>query len=341
MPLRVAPSVWLCAVVWLSAGAARSADVFRDDFEGPAVSFRDTGGDANYRIEGHARAAQGPHSGRFCEQLTVRGNNGTYVYIAHPATQARVISELAASLWLKADRPGLQLLARVVLPRSTDPQTGQSMTTLLRGPAYDRVGTWQQLRFDGLPQALERHVRVLRAQFGRDVDPREAYIDRILLNVYGGPGVTNVWIDDLEIVAVVSPQAVGQPAPATTPVGPAVASTPLPSTWADAAGVPKVERSGPVLLVGGKPFFPRIVEYQGEPPARLKALGFNTAWLHSAPSDELLRDCVAAGMFLIAPPPPADALDAKSAASTATAIDHRFDAVLAWDLGGQLSAQQL
>ena len=42
-------------------------------------------------------------------------------------------------------------------------------------------------------------VRVLRLQLGPGVDAREAYVDQVLLNVYGGPGTTNVWIDDLEI----------------------------------------------------------------------------------------------------------------------------------------------
>ena len=32
-----------------------------------------------------------------------------------------------------------------------------------------------------------------------NVDGREAYVSRVLLNIYGGPGVTNVWTDDLEV----------------------------------------------------------------------------------------------------------------------------------------------
>jgi hypothetical protein len=324
----------------LLAGTAWSGDFFRDDFEGPSTSFEDAGSDANYRIEGHARSAQGPHSGRLCELLVVRGNNGTYVHVAHPATQARVISELAASIWVKADRPGLQLLVRVTLPRTADPQTGKPMTTLLRGPAYERVGAWQQLRIGGIPEALDRHVRVLRAQFGKDVDEREAYLDKIVLNVYGGPGVTNVWIDDLEVAGIVSPQAAGQATAQASPGGMTRAPQPLPPTWAGAAAVPPIERSGPILLVGGKPFFPRIIEYQGEAPARLKTMGFNAARLKRAPSEELLRDAAAAGLFLIAPPPPAEALE-KNATPGQAPIDSRFDSVLAWDLGAELAAPQL
>ena len=41
--------------------------------------------------------------------------------------------------------------------------------------------------------------RVLTARLGRAVDTTDAYVDRLLLNVYAGPGVTEVWVDDLEI----------------------------------------------------------------------------------------------------------------------------------------------
>jgi hypothetical protein len=44
-----------------------------------------------------------------------------------------------------------------------------------------------------------RQVRMLRTEFGSQIDDREAYVDAVVLNVYGGQGVTNVWIDDLEV----------------------------------------------------------------------------------------------------------------------------------------------
>ncbi len=72
------------------------------------------------------------------------------------------------------------------------------------GAIYNNPGHWQQLRIDGIPRLLARQLRVLRSQLGTDVDGREAYVQRVLLNVYGGPGVTNVWIDDLEIAGYVS-----------------------------------------------------------------------------------------------------------------------------------------
>ena len=160
-------------------------------------------------------------------------------------------------------------------------------------------------------------MRVLRAQYGADVDAREAYIDTILINAYGGPGLTTVWVDDLELAGVVSPQAMGRLASATRSAAPGAATLGPPqgsspgTPLATPTGIPSVERSGPVLLVGGKPFFPRIVEHQGEPAARLRALGFNTVWLTSVPSPEFLREASGAGLWIIAPPPPAAQLEAQ------------------------------
>ena len=46
---------------------------------------------------------------------------------------------------------------------------------------------------------LAGQVRILRSQLGNDIDRREAFVSRVLLNIYGGPGMTNVWTDDLEV----------------------------------------------------------------------------------------------------------------------------------------------
>ncbi len=322
--------------------AAWGQGVIRDGFEGPRASLRDAGGDAHHEIINHARTSQEAHSGQWAEQLTVRGNNGTFVYVEHPLAPARVISELVPSIWVKADRPGVQLLVRVVLPRSIDLQTGQPRTALLRGTSYERVGVWQQLRLEGLGPLLQRHVRVMRVQFGRDVDDREAYVDRILLNVYGGPGTTTVLVDDLEVEGVVSPQAVVSPVAHTAePAAANVTPRDLPPAWAGGRSVPKVQRSGPLLLVDGQPFFARAVEYRGESPRLLKSLGFNAVWLTRGPTQQFLQDAAAAGLWVIAPPPPRSMLEAPEPGAGAGPIDNRLDGVLAWNLGRHLAASQL
>ncbi len=224
----------------------------RDDFEGPQTVLRPAGGDTRHKVELHQRTGQGVHSGRWCEQLRITGNNGTALYYSYPITKARVISEWTASVWVRADRPGLQIVARVVLPRSKHPGSGEPLTTLIRGSAYKQAGVWQLLRIDNLHRALEWQVRVLRSQFGPQVDAREAYVDLLLVNVYGGPGTTNVWVDDFEASGLVAPvgvvAAVGNGRADDSVYAPARADAQTPPS------VPSVKfRSR--LTIGDEPFF--------------------------------------------------------------------------------------
>ena len=167
--------------------------------------------DATYRLVSHQRVSQGAHTGQACEYLQVAATAGTFIHLSYEIPRSRVIAELNSRVWVRSDRSGLQFMARLVLPRTADPRTGSPITALLRGDIYDRVGSWQQLSIPQIDQLLGRQVRVLRSQFGAELDPREAFVDMVVLNVYGGAGVTNVWIDDLEISGQVPPTSFATP----------------------------------------------------------------------------------------------------------------------------------
>ncbi len=183
------------------------------------TSWRDAGGDAQYRMLDHRRVQNEAHTGNACEWLRISANGGSYVYIAHDVGQPIVIDELMPSLWIKSDRSGLQLLARIVLPRTIDSKTGKRVTTLVAGTSYTDAGRWQELRITDMPRLLARQIRFLHSQLGPNVDGREAYVDAVFLNVYGGPGVTNVWIDDLDVAGYVGMSAPAQ-AQAVNPLPP-------------------------------------------------------------------------------------------------------------------------
>jgi hypothetical protein len=317
--------------------ALKAQGVVRDGFEGPEPVLKPAGGDAQHQVEVHQRVGDQVHSGRWSEHLHIRGNNGTAVYYSLPTPPARVIAEYYAGVWLRADRPGVQIIARVVLPRTRHPESGEPLTTLVRGADYRHVGTWQMLRVENLPGALERQVPVLRSQFGPQVDAREAYVDLVLLNVYGGPGATRVWVDDLESGGVVA--AAGAMTMIATNAAPS-AGLLSPGAAPSAANLPSVEfkRS---LLVGGQPFFPRIIEHRGEPLAALAALGFNCVRVRRLPTPELLAEATRAGMWLFAPPPPTAQLASREEGTSGVQIPSAFDPVLAWDLGSALSTRDL
>ncbi|NIP86759.1 MAG: hypothetical protein GTO03_14845, partial [Planctomycetales bacterium] len=60
-----------------------------------------------------------------------------------------------------------------------------------------------------------------------------------------------------------------------------------------------------MLWADGVPFFPRMIEYQGEPLARLKQLGFNTVKFPDFPAEDLRVEAQRLGLWLVCPPPAA------------------------------------
>lgn len=350
-PYRLNLRLSLLGLACLLAALPRDARAaLSEGFESAETSWRVAHADAQFRVDAHQRIRQQPHSGQWCEFLRLTGDHGSYVYISCDVPRARVIAELNASLWLRADRPGLQLLARVVFPHTIDPSTRLPATVLVSGDSYMRVGVWQRLTLENLPLAVERQARVLRTTLGPQVDTREAFVDQLVLNVYGGPGVTNVSIDDMEMNGVVSRESIDSRtnSPQVVSDGSQNEDSPqrLPALWeatdsAQNAGVPEVRMQGNLLLVGGKPFFPRMVQYRGEPMRVLKQLGFNTVRLPTLPTMELVEEAQQQHIWLVAPPPAASDLTTRNANGNLAHIGHDFDRVLAWDLGGPLTDAEL
>src|SRR5690606_37764993 len=99
--------------------------------------------------------------------------------------------------------PGIQLLASVVLPRTVSPRDGEPLRTVLRGSTYEDVGIWQQLVIQNPHRQLKLQEASLRRQFGPQLDIREAYMDLVVVNAFGGKGETELWLDDLELTGYV------------------------------------------------------------------------------------------------------------------------------------------
>ncbi|HZZ72530.1 MAG TPA: hypothetical protein VFE24_09770 [Pirellulales bacterium] len=280
-------------------------------------------------MDGPRRVAGQGHSGDWGEFVRVDAGIGTSVLIRHDLAPAPIIAELSATVWVKADRPGLQIMGRIALPRTVDPRTGKPISAYLRGTSYTQVGSWQQLRLEGLPSELTRYAHALRSELKSDADVREAYLDQIVLNVYGGQGQTNVVLNDLAVSGCVGRIA----DPHVQPAG----LNALPT----ASKPPDIQQQGASLLIDGKPFFPRGVEYQGEPLSYLQRLGFNTVFLNSAPSAEVLQDAAKTKMWIVAPPPGQANATPDGELKLPSEFGPEYDRVLAWDLGRGLSGKDL
>lgn len=335
--LAVAAGVLLACVLFRSTVAAGN---LRENFEGPQTSWRYAATDATLRVTRHARAQSQAHWGHGCEELRLAVGNGTFVYFEHDIGHPTVIDELQANVWVRANRPGVQLLARVVFPRVIDEASGQPVTMLVRGTSYTRADAWENLTLTNIPALVARQARVLRLQLGRDIDERGAYLDRLVINACCAPGEMQLLIDDLEVTGFVASGQVLSDAVntnTTAAVRPVAYqqpenqnSFPAAPASANAAPAEQVELRSATLTVGDQPFFPRIIEHRGEPLEYLKQLGFNGVRMFVPPTASQLAEARRLGLWFVCPPP--DVLQGET-------IGPQHDRVLAWQLGEGLAAR--
>jgi hypothetical protein len=324
-PLSVSLSLRLSVFVILAAVPSAAPAQLRDSFEVPAERTWQISkeADCGVRVLAHDRPYRDSHSGQACEHFRLTVGNGTFLPIVHPIGRAPLIQEFRPTLYVKADRPSVQLMARVVFPRNIDHGSGRAITSLLRGDMYTDVGQWQQLAIRDVARLLEQETRHLRTQFGSEIDSREAYVDYLVLNAYTSPGTVELWIDDLEIDGYIN---------LDNSTGPQIQRDTAAALGASQPAAPVAASvQGSLLMVRSRPFVPRAIQHRGEPLEWLSQLGFNTIKLSASPSPGELKEARRLNLCLIAPPPYGDQ----------GPPDANYDPVIAWSLGGRLAERDL
>ena len=271
-----------------------------------------------------------------CEQFEFVAGQGNSLMLTHPVTPSFIIPELNASVRVRSERRGMQLHARVVLPQSVLPD-GQPITVVLNGPVSKQQGRFETLSFNGrrsLHKLLQKQLWLLRSKYKMEVSLRDAYIDQLLLNVYTGKGRSRVQVDHLkldgvvEAIEIASRQTVSDPG--VRKVDSTIEDRPAVRQASATFGKSLVVRDGTVILVNDKPFFPKIIEHNGEPFEYLKAIGFNTIELKSNATAKELAEAKKLGIWLIVPPPASVGVEP---------IGFEYDSVLAWSVGRELDAR--
>lgn len=334
--IRCAAHLSLVAIALVFCCSPAEAGESLDRFETAEVVWQVVDHDCSPRIVKHARTGAEKHSGDLCEMLQFQAGSGTKLLLKRSIPPCRVLRDFAPSLWVKADRSGLRLMALVEFPHEPSPDGKGFVRRLVRGPSYHKVGEWQQLDFAQLDTDFltlyRRVVQGVRLNTGRpDFDDRDAFVSAIVLDAYGGAGPTTVWTDDLEIEGYV-PWDLGSNLEAGTSEvrqvswqqeAPSNSDSPWGSTGR--TGVPRRQES--MLIVEDRPFFLKIVDNRGESLESLQNLGFNTVRLSEAPTPAMNQEASRLGLWLISPPP---------TGYRALEGDAGFTRVLAWSLGQQL-----
>ncbi len=293
------------------------------------------------------------------EVLAFQNSPGTHLYISHKVPPAYLIPELKPTVRIKSESAGIQFMVRVVLPHTPAPDGNGPMTTTLTGQTYNLPGQWQTLgisapEFD-TAKLLNEELWYLRRKYGKHVTDQAAFIDRVVLNLYTKPGQHEVLIDQVSLEGAISAKSIAlkstglkdnsndvfdfegldSPTAVTKPIAD-FHVTPAAKLTAPGPRAEKrsslVQRDGTVLLADKRPFFPIVIEHNGEGIDFLKAIGFNTVELKSTATKEQLAEAERLNMWIVCPPP---------ASIGVTDIGFEYDRVLAWSVGRNLQGRDL
>src|SRR5260370_40539623 len=121
-------------LVWVLSGSVQGQQVHRNPFEGRSTAWVRGSADAGFRENVHETTSLMAHGGQRSEHLRITAEQGSFIYYQYATSRALVSEELNASIWVRATRPGVQILGRMVLPHEPNPNSlDEPMTTLLRG----------------------------------------------------------------------------------------------------------------------------------------------------------------------------------------------------------------
>lgn len=270
---------------------AHGQQLLQQGFEGKIPLWSPVGTAPGLKDLEHKITDELAHSGLRSELFRFQAEAGVPAQFTFEVGKAPVVNELTLGVWIKSNRPGTQLIARVVLPLERDPkQLDRPLTLLVPGDTYQLAGRWQQLLLRQPPRRLREQLALVRDELKRDVNAQEAFVDRMVISMGGGPGLTEVFVDDLEA----GPLAETAPAPRPTATNPG-----LPTGVAPRAIAGDVQVRGNNLVAGGQRFFMRGIRHSGAPLKTLRDAGFNTLWVEPGTPEGEVDEAVRQGFWLV------------------------------------------
>lgn len=305
-------------------------------FDQPQTVWRVETSEPNLKTIEHKYSPQEGYGKRGCEYISLQiPEHAKSVMLGMKVGTGRLSDDVLPTVYIKSNKTGLQFMLRVILPMTQeDPRPGSRegasapLSILLAGGTYSLNGSWQQIRIDRPLDLLKKQALDISRQTGRNIDVTNAYYDMAYLDINGGEGELNLWIDDLEITGY-DPVAPGDfvkgalgslpkennrpesPAPESVNSNvPAVDVNPQsanPDILTPAASsnsqTPQVRVGGASIFVNDSLFFIRAIRYRGEPFEYLRQLGFNTIWMDEVPNEGQMIQAQEQGLWIICPPP--------------------------------------
>lgn len=325
--------IWVGLAVQSAAGAGDGPSSIHDDFEGDRPIWRLERTNVEVNLRRHERTDAMAQAGSRSERFEFVAGTGSEVFFSYPLPKVPIVADLKASIQYRSDHAGGQILARVVLPGDVNPDTGQPSFVTIAGPIYETPDRWQKLELSDFPSAVAEQVRTIQARERRTPRTEGAYLERLILNLYGGPGESEVFIDELVVEPV---NASGDPAPSPARP-PADGAIPGDGDLADP------ERSAPFALVrnrlekGGFPWLFRAIEAPGADPARLRRAAFDI-WSFPIDSPDESLQAAREADFLLMPRFEYRGEDSSEVLARVSRLPDR-DRVVFWHLGDDLGGE--
>jgi hypothetical protein len=313
-------------------GQAEAPQTFHDGFETPRAVWRQEATDATIRLLAHDRSNRARHDGERSERFHFLAGHGSEFFYSYALPKIPVTDSLRIRLSVRSNRPGVQLFARVILPADTDPETKQPTFLMVPGSIYENGGRWQRIELAETLIPMEQQARVIRATTKRPVSIQGAYVERLVVNLYGGEGETEVFLDNLTITPV-PPEAVGQLASADAGRG-TVGTPRVQGESAPRARTGRVQFQRGELERDGSPWAFTVIRAPGADVAALRRAGFGVFADDLKASSKRWEEAARAG-FLLMPSlaePGGEAPAPAKAVEAATAFPFR-DSVAFWSLG--------
>jgi hypothetical protein len=201
--------IWQQACIWIGcffSATLQCPPLFaqlRDPFESGVARWQLSASDTEARLVVHELRPGLAHEGQTSEWVELVQKTGTYTWLEYRLRPTAIIEEVKCSVWIRAAARGLKLGLRVVFPDAIHPTTRNPLTTILWGTPSALGGQWTMVEVSNPLRLLLEQQRILRSQYGPQIDLRGAYIDAMVLDVYSGPGVARIQIDDLAADALV------------------------------------------------------------------------------------------------------------------------------------------
>ncbi len=321
-------------------GAEPGAGTIHDDFESDRPVWRQEQTDTTVNLVAHERSPLAAHDGRLSERFAFTAGLGSAFYFSYALPKIPVSDELRASVYARSKRAGVRVYGRVILPADTDPETGQPSFVLVPGTIYENVDRWQRLELVALRPSIERQARVLRASTRRPVSLDGAYLDGLIVNLFGGEGESEVFLDDLTVAPVapelVAAHAVPHPEAPDAPRGEGGNR----NASRASVGSAQISFDRGRLRRKGYDWVPTIIHAPGADVAALRSAGFDVLAEDLRADADRIRDAIQRGFLLmpsLAGPPGGPAPEPGEAVEMAASYPYR-DAVAFWNLGERLGS---